>query len=87
MLITGSFVKNGRSMHLLSAYGRKDRSNFWSLDRSTLFSDVNSGHGELQRHPAIAKGIVLRRPLGLQPVHGQENQGVALQARGPDAAR
>jgi outer membrane protein assembly factor BamB len=62
VLVTGSFVKNGRSMHLLTAYDAKTGRSLWSLDRSTLFSDVNSGHGELQRHPAIAKGVIYADP-------------------------
>ena len=62
VLITGSFVKNGRAMHLLTAHDAKTGQTLWSLDRSTLFNDVNSGHGELQRHPAIAKGVVYADP-------------------------
>ena len=82
VLITGSFVKNRRSMHLLMAYDAKTGRNLWSLDRSTLFNDINSGHGELQRHPAIAKGVIYADPWAYNLFTGRKLQAWHFQRGG-----
>jgi outer membrane protein assembly factor BamB len=62
VLIAGSFVRDNQSMHLLSAHDARTGRGIWMQDQATQFSDVNSGHGELQRHPAIVKGVVYADP-------------------------
>ena len=62
VLITGSFVRNNQSMHLLTAHDARTGRGIWLQDQATQFSDDNSGHGELQRHPAIVKGVVYADP-------------------------
>lgn len=75
VLITGSFVRNSVSMHLLVAHDARRGRHLWTQDKATLFGDVNSGHGELQRHPAIVKGTVYADPWAYNLHTGRKIKG------------